>query len=44
MARKDVERSIVTGLMALGLISSAWAQDVGSPSKEEIEKALPKPP
>jgi hypothetical protein len=30
--------------MALGLISSAWAQDVGSPSKEEIEKALPKPP
>ncbi|MFL5129036.1 MAG: DUF3604 domain-containing protein [Microvirga sp.] len=44
MARKDVERSIVTGLMALGLISSAWAQDVGSPSKEENEKALPKPP
>ena len=44
MARKDVERSIVTGLMALGLISSAWAQDVGTPSKEEIEKALPKPP
>jgi Protein of unknown function (DUF3604) len=44
MARKDVKRSIVTGLMALGLISSAWAQDVGSPSKEEIEKALPKPP
>ncbi|MGF9761726.1 DUF3604 domain-containing protein [Microvirga sp. 0TCS3.31] len=44
MARKDVERSIVTGLMALGVISSAWAQDVGSPSREEIEKALPKPP
>jgi Protein of unknown function (DUF3604) len=43
MARKDVERSIVTGLMALGLISSAWAQDVGTPSREEIEKALPKP-
>jgi hypothetical protein len=44
MVRKDVERSIVTGLMALGVISSAWAQDVGSPSREEIEKALPKPP
>ncbi|MFL4991628.1 MAG: DUF3604 domain-containing protein [Microvirga sp.] len=29
--------------MALGLISSAWAQDVGTPSREEIEKALPKP-
>ncbi|MFL5021392.1 MAG: DUF3604 domain-containing protein [Microvirga sp.] len=43
MARKDVERSIVTGLMALGLISSAWAQDVGTPSREEIEKVLPKP-
>jgi hypothetical protein len=44
MGRKDVKRLIVTGLMALGLISSAWAQDVGTPSKEEIEKALPKPP
>ena len=44
MARNDVERSIVTGLMALGLISSAWAQDVGTPSREQIEKVLPKPP
>ena len=44
MARKDVERSIVTGLMALGVISSAWAQDVGSPSREQIERVLPKPP
>lgn len=44
MARKDVERSIVTGLMALGVISSAGAQDVGSPSREQIERVLPKPP
>ncbi|WP_457091736.1 DUF3604 domain-containing protein [Microvirga sp. P5_D2] len=44
MARKVFECSIVTGLVALGLAPSAWAQDVGSPSKEEIEKALPKPP
>jgi hypothetical protein len=44
MARKDVERSIVTGLMALGLISSAWGQDVGTPSREQIERVLPKPP
>lgn len=44
MARKDVNRSIVTGLMALGVVSSAWAQDVGSPSREQIERMLPKPP
>ncbi|WP_442931865.1 DUF3604 domain-containing protein [Microvirga sp. CF3062] len=29
--------------MALGLTSSAWAQDIGSPTKEQIEKAMPKP-
>jgi hypothetical protein len=44
MARKEVERLIVTGSMALGLISSAWAQDVGTPSREQIERVLPKPP
>jgi hypothetical protein len=43
MARTDFKRSIGTGFMALGLISSASAQDVGTPSQEQIEKAMPKP-
>ena len=38
MARTD-SNARRTGLMALGLISSAWAQDVGTPSKEQIEQA-----
>lgn len=33
----------LTGLMALGLAMSAAAQDAGAPSREQIEKALPKP-
>ncbi|WP_414474352.1 DUF3604 domain-containing protein [Microvirga sp. M2] len=44
MARVTFECSVLTILMALGLIASASAQDAGSPSKEQIEKALPKPP
>jgi hypothetical protein len=43
MTRVDFERSVLTGVMALGLISAAWAQDIGSPTKEQIEKAMPKP-
>ncbi|WP_372441275.1 DUF3604 domain-containing protein [Microvirga arvi] len=29
--------------MTLGLMSSAWAQDIGSPTQEQLEKAMPKP-
>ncbi|MEE1658278.1 DUF3604 domain-containing protein [Microvirga sp. CF3062] len=43
MKRVHFERSLLTGVMALGLTSSAWAQDIGSPTKEQIEKAMPKP-
>jgi hypothetical protein len=32
------------GLAALGFTVSAAAQDAGAPSREQIEKALPKPP
>jgi hypothetical protein len=44
MARVTFERFVWTILMALGLISAAGAQDAGAPSREQIEKALPKPP
>jgi hypothetical protein len=44
MARVTFERSVVTVLMALGVVSSAWAQDAGAPTREQIERALPKPP
>ncbi|WP_262265766.1 DUF3604 domain-containing protein [Microvirga yunnanensis] len=44
MVRVTFERSVLTVLIALGLLSSAGAQDVGTPSREQIEKALPKPP
>jgi Protein of unknown function (DUF3604) len=44
MARKVFECSVVTGLMALGLAPLASAQDVGTPSREQIERVLPKPP
>ncbi|WP_425487882.1 DUF3604 domain-containing protein [Microvirga lupini] len=39
-----IEGSILAMLTALGLISAAGAQDAGAPSREQIEKALPKPP
>jgi len=44
MVRVTLERSVLTVLMTLGLLSSTGAQDVGTPSREQIEKALPKPP
>src|SRR5918993_1552446 len=43
MARVKFERSVLTILMTLGLISSAGAQDAGTPSREQLERALPKP-
>nr|WP_239468596.1 DUF3604 domain-containing protein [Microvirga arvi] len=43
MARVHFERSFLAGVMTLGLMSSAWAQDIGSPTQEQLEKAMPKP-
>jgi Protein of unknown function (DUF3604) len=37
------QRPVFAGLMTAGLVSLAWAQDVGSPAKEQLEQALPKP-
>ena len=34
---------VLGGLTAACLVSSAWAQDVGAPAKEQLEQALPKP-
>lgn len=44
MAKIQFERSVLTILMTLGVISSAGAQDIGTPSQEQIDKVLPKPP
>lgn len=44
MVRMTFERSVLPVLMTLGLIAPAGAQDAGTPSREQIEKALPKPP
>ncbi len=44
MVRVTFERSIMSGLIALALVSPAGAQDVGTPSQEQIGKVLPKPP
>ena len=43
MTRTRIECSVLAILMAVGLVPAARAQDVGTPSKELIEKALPKP-
>jgi hypothetical protein len=34
---------VVAGLIAAALISPAFAQDVGAPTKEQLQQALPKP-
>jgi Protein of unknown function (DUF3604) len=41
--RMSSQRLLLAGLMAVSLIAPAWAQDVGSPAKENLEQALPKP-
>lgn len=43
MASVKFEHSVLIVLMTLGLISAAGAQDAGTPSREQLEKALPKP-
>jgi hypothetical protein len=41
--RTSLQRSAFAGLLAASLISLASAQDVGGPTKEQLEQALPKP-
>jgi hypothetical protein len=43
MTKVKFGHSVLTILMALGAIPAARAQDLGTPSKEEIEKSMPKP-
>jgi hypothetical protein len=44
MIRMSSQRAVLAGLIAAGLISPAWAQDAGTPTKEQLQQALPKPP
>jgi hypothetical protein len=43
MMRLSSQRPVLAALMAAGLLSPAWAQDVGAPAKETLEQTLPKP-
>lgn len=43
MNRTLLQGTALVGLMIAGLAPSAWSQDVGVPSAEELGKALPKP-
>lgn len=43
MTRLRIEHSVLTIVVALGLISPSAAQDAGTPSREQLEKVLPKP-
>jgi Protein of unknown function (DUF3604) len=44
MIRMSSQQSVLAGLIAAALISPAFAQDVGAPTKEQLQQALPKPP
>jgi Protein of unknown function (DUF3604) len=43
MMRMSSQRLLLVGFMAASLIPPAWAQDVGAPTTERLEQALPKP-
>lgn len=43
MVRATIRRAVLSGFVAFGLVSAAWAQDAGVPSREQIDKVLPKP-
>jgi len=43
MMRMSLPQSVAAGLIAAALISPAFAQDVGAPTKEQLQQALPKP-
>jgi Protein of unknown function (DUF3604) len=37
------QQPVLAGLVTFSLVSSVWAQDIGAPTKENLEQALPKP-
>jgi hypothetical protein len=37
------QKPVLAGLMVVALLSPAWAQDAGAPTKEQLQQALPKP-
>jgi len=41
--RMSSNRAVLAGLLAAGFISPAWTQDVGAPTKDQLDQALPKP-
>src|SRR5215218_9470083 len=43
MIRMSSQRLGLTSMIAATLISQGWAQDVGAPTKEQLQQALPKP-
>ena len=43
MMRMSSPQSVLAGLIAASFISPAFAQDVGAPTKEQLQQALPKP-
>jgi len=43
MNRMSSQQPVLAGLIAAALVSPAWAQDVGAPTKEQLQQALPKP-
>ena len=43
MIRMSSQQSVLAGLIAAALVSPAFAQDVGAPTKEQLQQALPKP-
>jgi Protein of unknown function (DUF3604) len=43
MIRMSSQQPVLAGLIAAALLSPAFAQDVGAPTKEQLQQALPKP-
>jgi hypothetical protein len=43
MIRESSQLVIFVGLIGVSLTAPAWTQDTGSPAKEQLEQALPKP-
>jgi hypothetical protein len=44
MMRISSQRLVLAGLMAAAFVSPAWAQDAGTPTKEQLQGTLPRPP
>src|SRR5262245_19881446 len=43
MMSMSSQQSVLADLIAAALISPAFAQDVGAPTKEQLQQAVPKP-